>query len=74
MLEEFRAILGSQMDSACQIMIPLVEIPDLHFIQYQIARLFNLSPRSSLRHIFDTEILMESFLKLVIATNNKEVY
>ena len=32
--EEFKAILGSQSDSACQIAIPPFEIPDLYLIQY----------------------------------------
>ena len=74
LLEEFGTILGSQMNFAYQIVIPQVGIPHLHFIQYQMARLFNLSPQSSLHYIFGTEILMESFLEVVIAANIKEVY
>ena len=32
--EEFEAILGSRLDSARQIAVPLVQTPDLHLIQY----------------------------------------
>ena len=39
--KEFKAILGSQLDSVCQIATPSFEIPDLYFIQYQMARMFN---------------------------------
>ena len=42
--EEFEAILGSQSDSACQIVIPLLKTLDLHSIQYQMARMFSFSP------------------------------
>ena len=54
LLEEFEAILGSQSDSACQIVTPRFEIPDLHFIQYQMARIFNFSPQTSLHYWSDT--------------------
>ena len=42
--EEFETILGPQSDSACQITISLFETPDLHSIQYQMARMFSFSP------------------------------
>ena len=72
--EEFTAILGSQSDSACQIATPTFEIPDLHFIQYQMARMFNFSPQTSLHHMSGTEINMNSLLDSVVATDKSEVY
>ena len=32
--EEFEAIIGSRLDFTCQIVIPPVQTPDLHSIQY----------------------------------------
>ena len=42
--EEFEAILGLQLDSACQISIPSLEILDLHSVQYHMARMFSFPP------------------------------
>ena len=39
-----------------------------------MARIFNFSPQSSLRHIFSAEILTSSLLDVVVAMDNKEVY
>ena len=52
--EEFEAILGSQSDSACQIATPPFKISDLHFIQYQMTRMFNFSPQTSLHYLSGT--------------------
>ena len=72
--EEFEAILGSRLDSACQISIPPIQTPDLHSIQYQMARMFNFPLQLSLQHIFGNEIMMSSLLKAVMVTNNTEVH
>ena len=72
--EEFEAILGSQSDSACQIVNPPFEIPDLHFIQYQMARMFNFSPQTSLHYLSGAEINMNSLLDVVVTTDKLEVH
>ena len=72
--EEFEAILGSQSDSACQITTPPFEIPDFHFIQYQMARMFNFSPQTTLHYLSGTEINMNSLLDSVVATDKSEVH
>ena len=72
--EEFEAILGSQSDSAYQIATPPFEIPDLHFIQYQMARMFNFSPQTLLHYLSRTEINMNSLLDSVVATDRSEVH
>ena len=74
MLEELEAILGYRLDSARQIVVPPVQTPDLHSIQYQMARMFNIPPQSSLQHVFGNEITMSSLLEAVMATINTEVY
>ena len=74
LLKEFKAITGSQLNFACQIMVPSIEIPDLHSIQYQIARMFNFLSQSSLRHIFGTEVLISSLVEVTVAVDNKEIY
>ena len=74
MLEEFEAILGFRLDSVCQIAVPPVQTPDLHSTQYQMARMFNFPPQSSLQHVFGNEIAMSSLLEAVMATNNTEVH
>ena len=71
--EEFEAILGSRLDSACQIAVPPVQTPDLHLIQYQMARMFHLSPQLSLQYIFGNEIAISSLTKAVASTNDKEI-
>ena len=70
--EEFEAILGSQSDSACQIATPPFEIPDLHFIQYQMARIFNFSPQTSLHYLSGAEINMNFLLDSVVAKKNRK--
>ena len=72
--KEFEAILGSRLDSACQIAVPKVQTPDLHSIQYQMARMLNFPPQSSLQHIFGNEIAMSSLLEVVMAIDNTEAY
>ena len=72
--EEFEAILGSQSDSACQITIPSFKIPDLHSIQYQMARMFSFSPQTSLHHLSGAAITMSSLLNSVVAIDKSEVY
>ena len=72
--EEFEAILGLQLDSACQIAIPSLEIPDLHSVQYQMARMFSFSPQTTLRHLSGTAITMNSLLNSVVAINQSEVF
>ena len=72
--EEFKAIIGSRLDSICQIVILSVQTPNLHSIQFQIARMFNIPPQSSLQHVFGNEIAMSSLLEAIMATNNIEVY
>ena len=72
--EEFEAILGSQSDSGYQIVIPPFEIPDLHLIQYQMARMFNFSPQTSLHYLSGAEINMNSLLDSVVATDKSEVH
>ena len=72
--EEFEAILGSQSDSGCQIAISPFEIPDLHLIQYQMARMFNFSPQTSLHYLSGAEINMNSLLSSVMATDKSEVH
>ena len=72
--EEFEAILGSQSDSACQIVTPPFEIPDLYFIQYQMARMFNFSPQTSLHYLLGAEINMNSLLDAMAATDKLEVH
>lgn len=39
-----------------------------------MARMFNFSPQSSFHHIFDTEIMMSSLLKDIVAMDKKKVY
>ena len=72
--EEFEAILGSQLDSTCQIATPSFEIPDLYFIQYQMARMFNFSPQTSLHYLSGAEINMNSLLDSVVATDKSKVH
>ena len=72
--EKFEAILGSQSDSTCQIVIPPFEIPSLHLIQYQMARIFNFSPQTSLHYLSGAEINMNSLLGSVMATDKSEVH
>ena len=72
--EEFEAILGSQSDSACQIATPPLEILDSHLIQYQIARMFNFPPQTSLHYLSGAEINMNSLLDSVVATDKSEVH
>ena len=72
--EEFKAILGSQLDSAYQIVTPSFEIPDLHSIQYQMARMFSFSPQTSLQHVSGAVITMSSLLNSVVAIDKSEVY
>ena len=72
--EEFETILGPQSDSACQIAIPSFETPDLHSIQYQMARMFSFSPQSSLQHLSGAVITMSSLLDSVVAIDKSEVY
>ena len=62
------------MDYACQIVILQVRTLDLHSIQYQMARLFNLSPQSSLRHIFGYKVVVGSFLEVIVGVDRKEVF
>ena len=68
--KEFEAILGSRLDSTCQIAIPSVQTPNLHSIQYQMARMFNFSPQSSLQHVLGNGITMSSLLEAVMVTDN----
>ena len=70
--EEFEAILGSRLDSARLIAVPSAQIPDLHLIQYRMARMFNLSPQLSLQYIFGNEIGMGSLIEAVTSTDDKE--
>ena len=72
--EEFEAILGSQSDSACQIVIPPFEIPDLHLIQYQMSCMFNFSPQISLHYLSGAEINMNSLLDSMVATEKSKVH
>ena len=72
--EEFEAILGSQSDSTCQIATPSFEIPDLHSIQYHMARMFSFSPQTSLQHVSSDTIIMSSLLNFVVAMDKLEVY
>ena len=72
--EEFEAILGSQSDSACQIVTPSFEIPDLYSIQYQMARIFSFSPQTSLQHVSIAAITMSSLLNSVVAIDKLKVY
>ena len=72
--EEFEAILGSKLDYVCQITVSSIQTPDLHSIQYQMARMFNFPSQSSLQHVFGNEIMMSSLLEDVMATNNTEVH
>ena len=72
--EEFKAILGSQSNSACQIVTPPFEIFDLHFIQYQMARMFNFLPQMLLHYLSGAEINMNSLLDSVVATDKSEVH
>ena len=72
--EEFEAILGSQSDSVCQIATPSFEIPDLHSIQYQMARMFSFSPQTSLQHVSSAAIVMSSLLNSVVAIDRSKVY
>ena len=39
-----------------------------------MARLFNISPWSSLAHVFGNGIIFDSFLKGIVAIDSKEVY
>ena len=72
--EDFKAILGSRLDSACQIAIPPVQTPDLHSIQHQMARMFNIPPQSSFQHILGNGIVMSSILEAVMAMDNTKAY
>ena len=72
--EEFKAILGSQSDSACQIATPPLEIPDLHLIQYQMVRMFKFLPQTSLYYLSGAEISMKSWLESMVSTDKSEVY
>ena len=72
--EEFEAILGSQSNSAWQITIPSFETPDLHSIQYQMARMFSFLPQASLQHLSGAAITMSSLLDSVVAIDKSEVY
>ena len=72
--EEFEAILGSQSDFACQIAAPPLEILDSHLIHYQMARMFNFSPQTSLHYLSGAEINMNSLLDSVVATDKSEVH
>ena len=72
--EEFEAILGSRLDSARQIAVPSVQTPDLHLIQYQMARMFNLAPQLSLQYIFGEEISLISLMEAVTSTDDKEMH
>ena len=53
---------------------PLSQDSGFAFLQYQMARMFNLSPHSSSLHIFGTEILMSSLLETIIDGDNTKVY
>lgn len=72
--EEFEAILGCQLDSSCQIAVPPLRVPDMHSIQLQMARMFDLAPQFSLRHIFNNEVLTNSLLEVVVSVDNKEIH
>ena len=72
--EEFEIILGSRLDFAYQIIIPLVQTPDLYSIQYQMARIFNIPPQSSFQHILGNGIVMSSLLEAIMAIDNTEAY
>ena len=72
--EEFEDILGSQSDSACQIAAPPLEIPDSHLIQYQMARMFNFPPQTSLHYLSGAKINMNSLLDSVMAIDKLEVH
>ena len=72
--EEFEVVLGLQSDSACQIVIPSFETPDLHSIQYQMARMFSFSPQTTLHHLSGTAITMSSLLNSVVAIDQSEVF
>ena len=72
--EEFEAILGSQSDSACQIAIPPLEIPDSHLIQYHMARMFNFSPQTSFNYLSGAEINMNSLLDSMMTTDKSKVH
>ena len=74
MLEDFEAILGTRLDSTCQIIVPPVQTPNLHSIQYQMARMFNFPPQSSFQYSFGNKIMMSSLLEVIMATNNTEVH
>ena len=72
--EEFEAILGSRLDSSYKIIVPPVQTSDLHSIQYQMARMFNILPHSSFQYILGNGISMSSLLEAVTAINNTEAY
>ena len=72
--EEFEAILGSESNYVCQIATPSFKIPDLHFIQYQMARMFNFSPQTSLHYLSGAKINMNSLLDSVVDIDNSEVH
>ena len=74
MPEEFEAILGSRLDSIRQIAVPPVQTPDLHSVQYHMARMFNIPPQSSFQHILRNGIAMSSLLEAVMAMDNIEAY
>ena len=74
LLEEFEAILSSRLDYARQITVPPVQTPNLHSIQYIMARMFNIPPQSSFQHILGNGIAMSSILKAVTAMDNIEAY
>ena len=68
------AILDLKLNSIYQTTVPSFEILNLYYIQYQMARIFNFLPQSSLCHIFGTEILISSLLEIMVAVDNKDMY
>ena len=72
--EEFKAILRSRLDFVRQIAVPPVQTPDLHSIQYHMARMFNILPQSSFQHIRGNGIALSSLLEVVMAMDNTEAY
>ena len=74
LLEEFEAILNSRLDSACQIIVPPVQTPNLHSIQYHMARMFNIPPQSSFQHILGDGIAISSLMKAIMVMDNTKAY
>ena len=66
--------MGSQSDSNCQIATPPLEIPNSHLIQYQMARMFNFPPQTSLHYLSGAEINMNSLLDSMVATDKSEMH